>query len=89
MLDETEQEYWYKVNRVLQCGGWFLSNSHSQPNVVSVAHGRDEDNRKSFCLLSWLHNKISPFILLHNSYKLARGNEMILFVIYYLYTNGL
>ena len=23
-----------------------------QPNVVSVAHGRDEDNRKSFCLLS-------------------------------------
>ena len=29
MLDETKQEYWYKVNTILQCGGWFLSNTES------------------------------------------------------------
>ena len=91
MLDETKNKN-IDIKSIQSCSAGVDSYqipSLPQPNVVSVAHGRDEDNRKSFCLLSWLHNKISPFILLHNSYKLARGNEMILFVIYYLYTNGL
>ena len=81
-----------KVNTVLQSGGWFLSNTDwvFLSQMLCQLHMGEMKIIESHFVYSLDYTiKISPFILLHNSYKLARGNEMILFVIYYLYTNGL
>ena len=53
-LDETKNKN-IDIKSIQSCSAGVDSYqipSLSQPNVVSVAQGRDEDNRKSFCLLS-------------------------------------